>query len=394
MNRRLTIAGITTTRADYGHLYWPFKSLIENQYDLKIVVSGSHLSPQHGLSYKEIEKDGFPIAEKLDILSQEDSILETTTALSRATSEFAHCFQRLQPDLILLLGDRYEVLGAAQAALIMGIPVAHLAGGDSTEGAFDESIRHAITKMSHLHFVTNDVAAQRVRQLGENPKHVYNIGSPGLDFILNSNLLTKKQLENELSIRFLENNLLVTFHSETLEEKTIAHFEQLLTALDQMDNTGIIFTRPNADPGGVEINRLIDAFVDSRTNVNVFTNLGSHKYLSVMAAVDAIVGNSSSGIYEAPTLKTATVNIGDRQKGRLAASSVINCPPQTRAIKSAIEEAMSLDCTSVTNPYGDGMSSKRLVEILNGLPNPKSLLRKRFFFINEQLPSQILQDAW
>ncbi len=394
MNRRLTIAGITTTRADYGHLYWPFKSLIENHYDLKIVVSGSHLSPQHGLTYKEIEKDGLPIAEKLDILGQEDSILETATALSRATSEFAHCFQRLQPDLILLLGDRYEALGAAQAALIMGIPVAHLAGGDSTEGAFDESIRHAITKMSHLHFVTNDVAAQRVRQLGENPEHVYNIGSPGLDFILNSNLLTKKQLENELSICFLEKNLLVTFHSETLEEKTIAHFEQLLTALDQMDNTVIIFTRPNADPGGVEINRLIDAFVDSRTNVNVFTNLGSHKYLSVMAAVDAIVGNSSSGIYEAPTLKTATVNIGDRQKGRLAASSVINCPPQTRAIKSAIEEAMSLDCTSVTNPYGDGMSSKRLVEILNGLPNPKSLLRKRFFFINEQLPSQILQDAW
>lgn len=384
MCESMKIAGISTTRADYGLLYWPFKNLIENGFDLKIVVTAGHLSSQQGYTYRHIEADGFKIDAKLDILSgRGDTPLDAVTALGAATTKFGECFDEMKPDLILLLGDRYEILGAAQAALLMCIPVAHIAGGDITEGAFDESIRHAVTKMSHLHFATNAQSAERIRQLGENPKNVHNTGSPGLDFIRNTKLLSQAEIATQLEIEFLPRNILVTFHPETLNEHTVPDFAELLAGLAGLESDiAIIFTRPNVDPSGLILNQMIDDFVKTRKHTYVFTSLGSLRYLSLLAIVDAIVGNSSSGIYEAVSLKTATVNVGGRQAGRLQPSTVFNCQAQAQAIRSAITLAMNLDCSNESNPYGDGKASDRMVQILNRYRqagNLKSLLQKSFF---------------
>ncbi len=380
----MKIAGISTTRADYGLLYWPFKNLIENGFDLKIVVTAGHLSLQQGYTYSHIEADGFKIDAKLDILSAHgDTPLDAVTALGAATAKFGECFSEMKPDLILLLGDRYEILGAAQAALLLRIPVAHIAGGDITEGAFDESIRHAVTKMAHLHFATNAQSAARIRQLGENPQNVHNTGSPGLDFIRNTRLLSQHELAKQLDIKFLPRNILVTFHPETLNEHTVDDFDQLLAGLSALESdVAIIFTRPNVDPAGLLLNQMIDDFVKTHKNTYVFTSLGSLRYLSLLAIVDAIVGNSSSGIYEAVSLKTATVNIGGRQAGRLQPATVINCQARAREIREAISLAMNLDCSRESNPYGDGKASDRIVQILDGhrqAGNLKSLLLKSFF---------------
>ncbi|HMP51259.1 MAG TPA: UDP-N-acetylglucosamine 2-epimerase [Candidatus Melainabacteria bacterium] len=379
------ILGISTTRADYGHLYWPFRRLVENGYPLRIVTTGTHLLSEHGMSYKIIEADGFEIAAKPAIFSGNESTpFDIATAAARATGEIAKIIARETPDLVMLLGDRYEVLSSAQASLLMGVPVAHLAGGDITEGAFDDSLRHAITKLSHLHFPTNEPARNRIVQMGEDPAHVCNIGSTGIEYILNTDFLSRSEIEENLEFRFRTRNLLITYHPETLKEDTEKDFDELLEALTRSDkDTGLIFTRPNLDPAGLELSKRIESFAKGRENVSIFANLGSRRYLSMARLVDAVVGNSSSGLYEIPTLKTATVNIGDRQKGRLRATSVIDVEPSANAIEKAISRAMELDCSRVENPYGTGNASTKLVAFIDSLEDIPSLLKKKFCDILE-----------
>lgn len=380
--KKRKICVVTGSRADYGLLYWVMKEIRDDSgLELQIVATGMHLSPEFGLTHKVIEADGFLIDAKVEMLLSSDTPVGIAKSVGLGVIGFADALDRLRPDILLLLGDRYEILAAAQAALVARIPIAHIAGGDSTEGAFDESIRHAITKMAHLHFVTNEVAACRVRQLGENPNHVVNAGSPGIDYINRLELIGRAELQDMLDIRFRKVNLLVTFHPVTLDaQSAVDQLEELLAALAGLgQEVGIVFTMPNADTGGRALIRRVEGFVASHANARAFTSLGQERYLSLMSHVDAVVGNSSSGLYEAPSLGKPTVNIGDRQKGRLQASSVINCGPVTGAIAEAISKALSLDATGVVNPYGDGNSSVRIKDCLKGVPDPAALLKKHFF---------------
>lgn len=379
---RIRVGVVTGTRAEYGLLYWILKQLQDDAaIDLQLIVTGAHLSPQYGLTYRDIEVDGFHIARKVDMALNDDSAVGVTKALGQATSGFAGVLAELCPDVLVLLGDRYETLAAAQAALIARIPVAHVAGGDVTEGAYDDAIRHSITKMSHLHFVTHEAAARRVRQLGEDPAQIFNVGNPGLDHLRHLTLLEGDNLARELGFSFRRRNLLVTYHPETLDrESTVSRMSVLLAALERMGrDVGIVFTLPNADTGNQAIREQIENFVSRHDNTCVFASLGQHRYLSVLNEVDAVVGNSSSGILEAPSLRTPTVNIGDRQKGRPQAASVINCGYSADEIVSAVHRAFELDCRAVTNPYGDGHASEKIVAILRKIGDPQKLIKKHFF---------------
>jgi UDP-N-acetylglucosamine 2-epimerase (non-hydrolysing)/GDP/UDP-N,N'-diacetylbacillosamine 2-epimerase (hydrolysing) len=303
-----------------------------------------------------------------------------TKSIGRGVIGFADALEHLQPDLLVLLGDRFEILAAAQAALVAKIPVAHIAGGDVTEGAFDDAIRHSITKMSHLHFVTNAAAAARVRQLGEDPRFIFNVGSPGLDTIARTALLPRAELEAAIGFSLRERNLLVTFHPATLDAaSSSAQLVEVLRALDALGSGfGVVFTKCNADTEGLTLNRMIAGYVEKRPHCRLFDSLGQQKYLSVMSQVDALVGNSSSGLYEAPSLRKPAVNIGDRQKGRLRAASVIDCAPEAAAIERAIRAALQLDCSGVRNPYGDGNSAPRIVAAIKSIGDLRSLVRKEF----------------
>ena len=376
------ICVVTGTRAEYGLLYPVIKAISEDEdLHLQLIATGMHLSHEFGLTFKEIEKDGFNIDKKIEILLSSDSPIGTIKSMGLGLIGFADAYSELKPDLLVVLGDRFEILAACQAALIFKIPIAHIGGGDTTEGAFDESIRHSITKMSHLHFVTNEKAYMRVVQMGEKKENVYNVGSPGIDVILNTKLLAKEALEKELNLKFHEKNLLITYHPETLSGvPSCQNVKELLYALDGLgENTGLIFTKSNADPEGREIINLVEEFVKEHPNAYIYHSLGRKVYLSVMTHVDAVVGNSSSGLYEAPSFKKPTVNIGDRQKGRLMASSVINCAPERGEILKAIKKAFVMDCSDTVNPYGDGKSSKRIVKVIKSIKEYKALLKKRFY---------------
>ncbi len=384
------ICVVTGSRAEYGLLYWLMKEIqADPELSLQLIVTGMHLSPEFGLTYKLIEDDGFVIDAKVEMLLSSDTPVGIAKSLGLGTIGFADALERLKPEILVLLGDRYEILAAAQAALVARIPVAHIAGGDSTEGAFDEAIRHSITKMSHLHFVTNEDAARRVRQLGENPAHVFNVGSPGLDSITRLKLLDRQALERDLNFSFKEKNLLVTFHPVTLETQSAeAQFQALLSALDGLgEDVGIVFTQPNADTDGRAIIPQMDSYVAAHPNTRAYVSLGQLRYLSVMSQVDVVVGNSSSGLYEAPSFGKPTVNIGDRQKGRLQAASVINCAPTAGEIGKAIVLALTSERAAAANPtvnptvnpYGDGNSSVRIKDGLKKIAEPSALLKKHFF---------------
>jgi UDP-N-acetylglucosamine 2-epimerase (non-hydrolysing)/GDP/UDP-N,N'-diacetylbacillosamine 2-epimerase (hydrolysing) len=344
-----------------------------------------HLAPEFGLTYRQIEQDGFSIDERIEMLLASDTAVGIASAMGLGTIGFAGAFDRIKPDLLLVLGDRFEILAAAQAALVARIPIAHLAGGDTTEGAFDEAIRHSLTKMAHLHFVTNSQAARRVRQLGENPDHIYNVGSTGLDQIRNLSLMSRLELEASLEFKFRPRNLLITFHPATLDDQDpVEQMQELLTALDRLgSDVGLIFTLPNADTGGRALIAMIERFAAERPHSRAYASLGHLRYLSAMAQVDAIVGNSSSGLYEAPSFRKPTINIGDRQAGRLRAASVLDCAPDADAIETTILQAFTTDCSRVTNPYGDGHSSERIVKVLRDLECPRTLLKKRFFMLED-----------
>jgi GDP/UDP-N,N'-diacetylbacillosamine 2-epimerase (hydrolysing) len=375
---------VTGTRAEYGLLRFLMK-VIKDDYELmlQVVATGMHLSPEFGLTYREIEQDGFHIDRKVEMLTSSDTAVGMAKSMGLGLIGFADALDELQPDLIVILGDRFEILAAVTAALCARIPVLHLHGGELTEGSLDESMRHAITKMSHVHCVATEEYRQRVIQLGEQPNRVHCVGGLGVDAIKHTKLLGRAELEASLGFKFKSKNLLITFHSDTLRCVSAGNqMKELLTALEGLYDTGLIFTFPNADTGGRELISMLEAFVATNSNARAYPSLGQVRYLSCMAQCDGVVGNSSSGLLEAPALKKGVINIGDRQQGRLQAANVINCPAQHFEIGVALAKLYSpvfqASLSMVTNPYGDGGASARVVAIIKAL-KLDGLMQKSFY---------------
>ncbi len=385
MTKKRKICVITGTRAEYGLLYWLMKEINESkELELQIVVTGMHLSPEFGLTYQQLEKDGFQIDFKVDMLLSSDSSVATSKSMGLGIIGFADAFAILKPDLLVVLGDRFEIFSAVSAAMIARIPVAHLHGGETTECMVDESIRHSITKMSHLHFTSTKTYHDRVLQLGEQPERVFNVGAVGLDNIKRLSLLTREQLETSLDFKLGKRNLLVTFHPVTLEDSTSKkQFSELLAALDELEQVNIIFTKANADTGGRIINQMIDEYVSKHADTSsAYSSLGQLRYLSAIQYVDGIVGNSSSGIIEVPSFKKGTINIGDRQKGRIVSDSVIHCKPFLSDIRNALQKLFSDEFTgllnNVVNLYGDGDVTEKIIKILREYPL-ENIIKKHFY---------------
>lgn len=378
------ICVVTGTRAEYGQLYWLMKEIqADKDLQLQVIATGMHLCSEFGLTYKEIEKD-FKIDKKIHMLLSSDTSIGISKSMGLAQISFAEAYDELQPDLLIAPGDRYEIFSAVSSAMIARIPIAHLHGGETTEGAFDESIRHSITKMSHLHFTATKEYKQRVIQLGEQPNTVFNVGGLGIDNIKKLTLLSKKEFEESINFSLNKKNILVTFHPVTLEKSTAkTQFQELLTAIDQCKDTNIIFTKANSDIDGRIINSMIDAYVKNNSNKSIsFISLGQQRYLSALQYIDAVVGNSSSGLAEAPSFKIGTINIGDRQKGRIMADSVINCEATTGSIKAAFCKLYSPSfiqaLQSVSSPYGNGGASTKIKDIIKKTPL-KNILKKSFY---------------
>jgi GDP/UDP-N,N'-diacetylbacillosamine 2-epimerase (hydrolysing) len=368
MKRKICV--VTGSRADYGLLRWIMQGIKDDsELSLQVVATGMHLSPTFGLTYREIEEDGFFIDRKVLALSDDDSPVGISVAMSNVLEGCAEAFHDLQPDIIVVLGDRFEIFASVSAALVARIPVAHLHGGESTVGAFDEALRHSITKMSQLHFVAAREYRDRVIQLGESPGNVFLVGGVGLDNLKNLRLLAKQELEASLNLKFYRKSLLITFHPVTLEDETEeSQITELFSALSELEDTTLIITFPNADTGGQSLIKIIEEFGLKHKNAKIFPSLGQVRYLSCLSVVDGVVGNSSSGLIEAPSFKKGTINIGDRQLGRLQASSVINCLPERASILAAIRKLYSndfqLQLSETINPYGEGGGSSKVVEIL------------------------------
>ncbi len=385
MSVRRKIAVVTGSRAEYGLLYWVLHDLqLAPDFELQLVVTGMHLSPEFGLTVRDIERDGLPIARRVEMLLSGDTAGSVAKSMGLGLIGMSDALEQLRPDMMLVLGDRFEIMAAAQAAMIHNIPIAHIAGGDTTEGAFDEAIRHAITKMSHLHLVTTESSALRVMQMGEAPAYVRVVGNPGLDHLRRRVLLDRSALEASLGVSLGARNLLITFHPVTLEPgEGVRQQEELLSALDDLPaDVTFWFTLPNADTGGRALAAALEAWAAQRARAHVFASLGQLRYLSLMAQVDAVVGNSSSGLYEAPSFGIPTIDIGDRQRGRLAAASVLHCEPEASAITDCISRAWNFDASATINPYGDGHSAERIVDALRQLPDAKTLLKKTFTVID------------
>jgi GDP/UDP-N,N'-diacetylbacillosamine 2-epimerase (hydrolysing) len=387
MSRKVCV--VTGSRAEYGLLRWVMEGIRDSgDLELQVVATGTHLSPEHGLTYREIEEDGFRIDHKVEMLLSADTPSGIVKSTGLAMIGFADVLAQLDPDIVLVLGDRFEILAAATAALISKIPLAHVHGGEASEGVIDEAIRHSVTKMAHLHFVAAEAYRQRVIQLGEQPDRVFTVGGLGVDAIQKVKLLERERVEDLLEFAFRKRNLLVTFHPVSLETNTmVGQTRELLEALRTLDETGLIFTMPNADTDSRGITELIRSFVRQHPNAKAFTSLGQDLYLSALAQVDAVVGNSSSGLLEAPTFGKGTINIGDRQRGRLRADSVIDCAPRTPEIKAAIDRLYSADfqntLSTVVSPYGEGGASDRIVRHLAEVP-VQDILKKRFYDISVQ----------
>lgn len=378
----------TGTRAEYG-LLKPLMTAIKNEpnWQLQILVTGAHLSPEFGLTYREIEKDGFTIDKKVEMLLSSDTPTSIIKSMGIAMMGFSDALPDLKPDFLVILGDRYEMLSLASSALIFNLPIVHIHGGEITEGAYDDAIRHSITKMSHLHFASTAEYKNRIIQLGENPDNVFNVGAIGLDSVKNLELLDKNALENNLDIVFKKYNYQVTFHPSTLDvEPPEKQFEVLLNAIDQQEDSFFIFTKSNADTGGRIINEMIDAYVAKNKEKTIaYSSLGNLRFLSVVKVCDAIIGNSSSGILEAPSLKTLTINIGDRQKGRIQAKSVINVKMSESEILEAFQIIKSNKfndgTTDFYNPYGEGNTTKQIMKVLRSI-ELKNFRTKKFHDLN------------
>ncbi len=387
--RRVCI--VTGTRAEYGLLYWLMWEVKEDpDLDLQIIATGMHLSPEFGLTHKEIEEDGFEIDEKVEMLTSSDTPVGIAKSMGLGTIGFADALDRLDPDLLVLLGDRFEILSVAQTALVARIPIAHLHGGEATKGLIDDPIRHALTKLSHYHFVSADPFRTRVIQMGEHPDRVFTVGAPGLDHLRRMDLLDSDELEESIDFELGEKSCIVTYHPVTLSKGSPAEpFEELLAAIDEFTDLRIIFTKSNSDTEGRVINRMIDDYVQKHPERScAFTSLGQRRYLSALQNVDAAVGNSSSGIIEAPAVPVPTVNLGDRQGGRLRAESVIDCEENREHIRDALRQALSPafreKIQGVTSPYGDGRTSPRIKEKLKDVPLGEDVLKKGFYDLNGQ----------
>lgn len=368
MTRNICV--ITGTRAEYGLLRRVMQGIKDDPLlTLQVIVTGSHLSPDFGLTYREIEQDGFRIDRKVEMLLSSDTPVGIAKSMGLGVIGFADALAELTPDLLVVLGDRFEIFAAVSAALVARIPVAHLHGGEVTEGAYDEAFRHSITKMAHLHFVAAEEYRKRVIQLGESPDRVFLVGGLGIDAISGLKLMDRQALEAELDFKFGPQNLLITFHPSTLEAAVATdQMTELLTTLADLPDTNLIFTLPNADTGGRALSHMVEDFVGRHPNARAYASLGQLRYLSCIAQVDGVLGNSSSGLLEVPVFKKGTINIGDRQRGRLQASSVINSQPNRAAITAALQRLYSDDFQSslrtVSNPYGQGGASEKIIAAL------------------------------
>jgi len=384
-NASKKICVITGSRAEYGLLRWLMEGIKKSDnLHLQVIVTGMHLSPEFGLTYKDIENDGFEINKKVEMLLSGDSLSAITKSTGLGMIGFADALADLEPDIVIILGDRYEILAAAFAALTSLIPIAHISGGERTEGSFDDAIRHSITKMSWWHFVATEEYKKRVIQLGENPNRVFNVGGLGVDTIKRTKLLNKKDLVKKTGIKFGKKNLLVTYHPTTLEHNSSrTRIQTLLDVLCDIKEIYLIFTMPNSDTGGRIIGKMIEKFVSKNMDRSIlFTSMGYLNYLSTLQFVDGLIGNSSSGLAEAPTFNIATINIGDRQNGRIKAESVIDCKATKASIRKAIIKAYSKDfqktILSVKNPYGKGEASDKILNFLKKSNLPKEP-KKEFY---------------
>ena len=381
MTRKICV--ITGSRAEYGLLRWVMQGVKdEPSLTLQIIATGMHLSAQFGNTYQEIEGDGFVIDRKIQMLAGSDTPVGIAKSMGNGLIGFADALNELKPDLIIVLGDRFEIFSAVAAALVARIPVAHIHGGELTEGNFDDALRHSITKMSQLHFVAAEEYRNRVIQLGESPDRVFNVGGLGVDNIARTKLIKKEELESELQFKFQERNLIVTFHPVTLENDSgLKQLMEMLEALDSFPDIGLIFTMPNADTSSQLMASLIEKYVKSRDNAASYSSLGVVRYLSALACVDGVIGNSSSGLLEAPVLKKGTINIGNRQQGRVQAKSVISCEPDRLDIQRAITKLLSSDfqsmVKSVTSPFGVSGACEKIVKVIKLMPK-ENLLKKVF----------------
>lgn len=371
MSGKRKICIVTGSRAEYGLLQWLMKEVAaDRQLQLQTIATGMHLSPEFGLTYQEIIADGFRIDANVEMLLSSDSAVGIAKSVGLGVIGFADALDRLKPDILVLLGDRFETLAAAQAAMIARIPIAHIHGGEATEGAIDEGIRHAITKMAQWHFVAAEPYRKRVIQLGEPPDRVFNFGAPGLDHLREMQWIDRASLQQSLAIDLRQPTFLVTYHPATLgQQAPVIAMNELLAALDQFPDATVVFTYPNADTGGRVLIAQIDRWVAANERrARALKSLGQRRYLSLMREADVIVGNSSSGLTEAPALKKATVNIGDRQKGRLKAANVIDVAEEKEAIAAAISKALSAEfrarLPSTQSLYGSGEASRRIKDAL------------------------------
>jgi GDP/UDP-N,N'-diacetylbacillosamine 2-epimerase (hydrolysing) len=396
MADRRKICVVTGARSEYGQLSILMRMIKDDpKLRLQLVVTGMHLSPEFGLTYKAAEADGFRIDKKIETLLSSDTPAGIAKSMGLGMIGFADAFSELKPDILVILGDRFEILPAAAAALPARIPVAHLGGGASTEGAMDEGIRHAVTKMSHLHFVSCEADRRRVIQMGEDPKMVFNFGDPCVDLVKNTPPLSKAALEKALGRKLKKHNFLVTWHPATLEDESPAgQFAEILAALDKLEDSLLVFSAPNADTAGRAIIGMIEKHTSKNPGKSVFSlSYGREIYLSAMRHFTAVVGNSSSGLVEAPSFKTPSLNIGKRQEGRVKAASVIDCDPDRKSVSNALgklfSEKFQKSLRGVRNPYGDGHSSERTLRVLRDI-SLAGITRKKFHIpggnCNSRLP--------
>jgi UDP-hydrolysing UDP-N-acetyl-D-glucosamine 2-epimerase len=375
------IAVVTSSRADYSHLYWPLKDLAAHpDVDLKIVALGAHLSPEFGTTIREIEKDGFEVAAKIECLLSSDSDVGMAKTIGLATLSLADLFAQMRPDLLLLIADRYEMLAPASVALALRIPIAHIEGGEISQGAIDDAVRNSLTKMSHIHFTSSYAARDRVIQLGEEEWRVHRAGAPSLDHIRRRKLVDRDELAEKLGVSLDRDTILVAYHPVTLNRDTLSETDALFGALESLDGQ-VLFCFPNADAGSRSLIQRTRGFVESRPNSRVFTNLDVLTYLSLLRQVGVFVGNSSSGIMETASFGLPTVNVGFRQEGRERANNVIDAEPQQEAILAAIHKARSKEfrepLIGMSNPYGDGVASETIVSVLTTVLLTQELLVKR-----------------
>ena len=384
---RKKICIVSGSRAEFGLLRFVIEGVKNSSIlDLQLIVTGMHLSVEHGLTYKEIEECGFNIDKKIETVLASDTSSSITKSVGLGLIGCAQSFEELSPDCVVILGDRYEVFACALAALFFKIPIVHIHGGELTRASFDDAIRHSITKMSWFHLVASEVYKDRVIQLGENPKNILNVGGLGVDAIKKLKLLNKSELKQKKLINFGKKNLLITFHPSTLDVKsTKSQIENLVSSLEKLENCYLIFTMPNSDPDSKIIKSVITNFVQkNKKRAIAFESLGQRNYLSVLQFVDGVVGNSSSGLLEAPSFKIGTINIGNRQDGRLKSKSVIDCDSTKESITVALKQLFSNDfkkrLKSVKNPYGEGNASIKIIKFLEKVKIPINI-EKRFFDI-------------